>query len=68
MHKVYRYVVHGINGCELVDRGWKLVRFGRSGLKMNESGLKMNGTGGVRMGVGGSGWEGVGARFSTTNS
>ena len=35
---------------------------------MNESGLKMNGTGGVRMGVGGSGWEGVGARFSTTHS
>ena len=46
MHKVYRYVVHGINGCEWIDRGWKLVRFGKSGLKMNESGLKMNGTGG----------------------
>lgn len=36
---------------------------------MNESGLKMSGTGGgVRMGVVGSGWEGVGARFSTTHS
>lgn len=33
---------------------------------MNESGLKMSGTGGG--GEDGSGWEGVGARFSTTHS
>ena len=45
MHKAYRDVVQGGNGCEWVDAGWKLVRDGRSGLKMSWSGLKMSGSG-----------------------
>ena len=55
MHKAYRHVVHGENGCEWVDAGWKLVRVGGSGLKISRSRLKMNESGWEKVGVNGSG-------------
>ena len=45
MHKTYRHVVHGGNGCEWADAGRKLVRVGESELKMSGSELKMSGSG-----------------------
>ena len=60
MHKVYRYVVHGKNGCEWVDVDWKLVIVGGNGLKMSESGLEVGGSRWDWMGVGGSEWEWIG--------
>ena len=46
MHKDYRDVIHGRNGFEWVDAGWKLFRVGGSGLKKSGSGLKMSEVGG----------------------
>ena len=39
--------MHGENGCEWVDAGWKLVRGGGSGLRMSGSGWDRMGVGGV---------------------
>ena len=75
MHSAYRHIVHGRNGCEWVNAGWKLVRDVGSSLTMSGSGLKMSRSGWEWMGVagsdevGGSEWGGlecVGVRFSTT--
>ena len=61
MHPAHRHIVHGRNGCQWVNAGWKLVRVVGSGLKMSGSGLKL-----VDVGGSGSGWECVGARFRVT--
>ena len=53
MHEAWRHVVHGGNGCEWVDVGYKLVRIGGSGLKMSRSEWEW-------MRVGQSGWEWMG--------
>ena len=60
MHKGYRHVAHGGNGCKWVNAGLKLVRVIGIELKMSGSGLKMCGSGWEWVGEDRSLWEWIG--------